>query len=387
MIYLDHAATAFPRARGVAGAVATALDIAGSAGRGAHGGARQAGSLVDECRARAADLLGGDDPRRVVIFPSSTLALSTAIADLCLGASAQSTLLIGPLEHNAVWRPAVRGLSEERVLLLPSHTNGLVDSAALETLDPAQALGVVVQHASNVSGLIQPIEEIGAWCSKHGLPLLVDGAQAAGIVPTVVERIPALRVYTTAGHKFLGGPPGIGLCWLAPGYEPEPLWIGGNGVDSELSRIPAGGPGRFESGTPNLPGIAGLAAALRTFDDDPPAARFSRLAAIRKVWVEDLSAIEGIEICGEGGPGLRTPVISLQVAGFDPNEAAALLDERIGARCRAGLHCAPLAHRHLGTFPEGSLRIAAGEEVSDEKRGVVIAALAELCREGVTGRR
>lgn len=380
MIYLDHAATAFPRAPGVASAVTEALDLAGSAGRGTHGGARKAALVLDECRQRAADLLGGDDPDRVVIFPSSTLALSTAISDLCLGADDSSTLFIGALEHNAVWRPAVRALSEDRVLILPSHANGLVDTEALETLDPGGALGVVVQHASNVTGLIQPIEEIGAWCSKHRLPLVVDGAQAAGLVPTVVERIPALRVYTCAGHKFFGGPPGIGLCWLAPGYEPQPLWIGGNGVDSELPRVPESGPGRFESGTPNLPGIAGLAVALRSFDDDPPSARLGRLSTIRSDWVRELSTIENLEIVGEGGPGARTPVIALQVPGLDPNEVAALLDSGIGARCRAGLQCAPLAHRHLGTFPGGTLRIAPGEEVTEEERAAVIATLSELPR-------
>lgn len=387
MIYLDHAATAFPRAPGVAEAVTEALELAGSAGRGAHGGARKAASMVDECRQRAADLLGGDDPSRVVIFPSSTLALSTAIGDLCASADPASTLFIGALEHNAVWRPAVRALSEERVLLLPSCANGLVDTEALKTLDPGGALGVVVQHASNVTGLVQPIEEIGAWCSKHRLPLVVDGAQAAGVVPTVVERIPSLRVYTCAGHKFFCGPPGIGLAWHAPGHEPQPLWIGGNGVDSELARVPLSGPGRFESGTPNLPGIAGLAAALRTFDEDPPSARFSRFLANRRVWVEELSAIEDLDICGEGGEGSRTPVIALSVPGLDPNEAAALLESRVGARCRAGLQCAPLAHRHLGTFPAGTLRIAPGEEVTEAERAAVIAALGDLCRQGAAAQQ
>lgn len=381
MIYLDHAATAFPRHPGVGEAMAAALEIAGSAGRGSHGGAKGATAIVARCRERLAALFGVSDPSRMVLFPSSTLALSTIIAGLAEAADRQAVLWIGPLEHNAVWRPAVRALGEARVRLLPADATGRVDITALESLDTRGALGVVLQHASNVCGVVQPVAEIGAWCAAHRLPLIVDGAQAAGLVPIGLERIAHLAAYTMAGHKYLGGAPGIGVAWLARGFEPEPLWIGGNGVDSELPRVPASGPARYESGTPNLPGIAALERALAWFDDHPAAERFSRLAEIRADWRDRLAEIRGLALVGEGGSAPRTPVISLRIPGLDPNELAAILETKVGARCRAGLHCAPLAHRHLGTLEEGgTMRIAPGLETTAEERDRVLAALAEIAR-------
>ncbi|MEE2888875.1 MAG: aminotransferase class V-fold PLP-dependent enzyme [Planctomycetota bacterium] len=379
MIYLDHAATAHPRHPGVAEAMVAALDLAGNAGRGSHGGALEAGAIVGSCRERIAHLIGADDPLRISLFPSSTLALSTVIADLCREAADDAVMWIGALEHNAVWRPAVRALGEDRVRQLPVDECGLVDLTALESLDPGVALAVVLQHASNVTGLVQPIEEVGAWCQKKNLPLVVDGAQAAGLMPFSVQRCPGLMAYTMAGHKHLGGPPGIGPCYLVPGYEPQPLWIGGNGIDSELPRIPATGPGRFESGTPNLPGIAGLNAALEYFDEHPVVTTFEQLVRLRQQWLKDLSTISRLSIPGESASSVRTPVIPLHVEGISPEEVSAELDARIGARCRSGLQCAPLAHRHIGTLePGGTVRIAPGLESDGSQRQQVIDALAAI---------
>lgn len=379
MIYLDHAATAHPRHPGVSEAMVTALDLAGNAGRGSHGGAVKATTIVSSCRERLSQLLGTEDSQRISLFPSSTLALSTVIADLCRGAADDAVLWIGALEHNAVWRPAVRALGEDRVVQLPVDECGLVDLAALEALDPGAAVGVVLQHASNVTGIVQPIEEVGAWCQQNNLPLVVDGAQAAGLVPFSVERCAGLVAYTMAGHKHLGGPPGVGPCYLAPGYEPQPLWIGGNGIDSELPRIPDSGPGRFESGTPNLPGIAGLNAALEYFDHQPVAETFEQLVSLRQQWLEDLSTVPGVSIPGESANAVRTPVIPLHFEGIAPEQVSAELDSRIGARCRSGLQCAPLAHRHIGTFEAGgTVRVAPGLESDEVQRQKVIEALAAI---------
>ncbi len=379
MIYLDHAATAHPRHPGVAEAMQSALQLAGSVGRGNHGGARAAGDLVSGCRRRLAQLLGVADESRMVLFPSSTLALSTVISDLCGPAANDSVLWIGALEHNAVWRPAVRALGEERVRALPVDAVGQVDLEQLSQLDPGTALGVVLQHASNVTGIIQPIEEVGAWCQQHSLPLVVDGAQSAGIVPLHLARCPGLVAFTMAGHKHLGGPPGVGPCYMAPGYEPEPLWIGGNGVDSAHPTIPDGGPGRFESGTPNLPGIAGLEAALRDFEEHPVAPRFEQLSQLREVWRQAIADIDGVVMRGESSGAARTPVLALEFPGQAPEDAAAQLEAICGARCRAGLHCAPLAHRHIGTLEVGgTLRISPGLENDDRQRDLVVDALRQI---------
>lgn len=381
MIYLDHAATAYPRHPGVSEAMLQALEVAGSVGRGGHAGARSAGDLVSSCRELLANLLGVTDSQRISLFPSSTLALSTLIADVTRNADPQATLCMGVLEHNAVWRPAVRALGEERIQFLPSDADGCVDPARLGEVDASKVMGVVLQHASNVSGILQPVEEVGAWCQQNGIPFIVDGAQAAGLVPFSVARCPGLKAYTMAGHKHLGGPPGIGPCYFAPGYEPEPLWIGGNGIDSEWPKIPESGPGRFESGTPNLPGIAGLAKALEYFDDHPVSERFRNGNAQRQLWVEALQKIEGVEIPGEKGTSPRTPVIPLHVRGYAPEQLSAELDAQLGVRCRSGLQCAPLAHRYLGTLEAGgTLRIAPGEETGSEIIDPVCSALADLIR-------
>ncbi len=383
MIYLDHAATAYPRHEGVAEAMNAALQLAGSVGRGSHGGAHAAGEIVANCRRRLAQLLGVSDPQRMMLFPSSTLALSTIISDLCASEDPHATLWIGALEHNAVWRPAVRALGEERVMSLPVDEVGRVDIDALSRLDPGPAVAVVLQHASNVTGVLQPIEEVAAWCQKNSLPLVVDGAQSAGIVPLHLDRIPGVVAFTMAGHKHLGGPPGVGPCYLAPGFDPQPLWIGGNGIDGAHPTIPSTGPGRYESGTPNLPGIAGLEAALHYFDDHPVAARFEQLSQLREVWRRAIATVEGVEIRGEGDGDPRTPVLALHIPGVAAEQAAASLEAISGARCRAGLQCAPLAHRHIGTLEVGgTLRIAPGLECLDPQREVVIEALREIAREG-----
>ena len=378
MIYLDHAATAFPRHPGVPEAMLEAIEIAGSVGRGSHGGARGATAIVTRCRERLADLFQVDDPSRMVLFPSSTLALSTFIADLA-EQSPEGALAIGPLEHNAVWRPAVRAFGRERIVKLPATATGQVDVAALSTLDRSGWAGVVLQHASNVNGVVQPLKEVGAWAVERGIPYLVDGAQASGLVPISLASIPGLSAYTMAGHKYLGGGPGVGIAWLAPGYEPSPLWIGGNGVDSELPRIPDTGPGRYESGTPNLPGIAGLERALAHFETQSVAERFSQLAKIRQEWAAQLTEIPGLTLVGEGEGEARTPVLAVEIDGLDPTELGGILDARLGARCRSGLHCAPLAHEYLGTLEQGgTMRIAPGLETTDEERTKVIELLREI---------
>ncbi len=380
MIYLDHAATAFPRHPGVGSAIAQALEIAGSVGRGRHGGARGATQIVTSCRERLAQLFGVSNPQRMVFFPSSTLALSTLISSVTATESDETTLWIGPLEHNAVWRPAVRALGEERVRMLPADATGCIDVAALDALGDDAACAVVVQHASNVNGVVQPIAEIGAWAQRRGLPFLVDGAQGCGLVPVGLERIAGLSAYTMAGHKYLGGAPGVGVCWFADDFEADPLWIGGNGIDSELPKIPETGPGRYESGTPNLPGIAALDRALAWFDSHPPAERYAELTAIRAQWRERLEAIDRLELIGEGDRSeARTPVLAIRIPGLDPTELGGELDSQIEARCRSGLHCAPLAHRYLGTLAEGgTVRIAPSTETTIAERDTVLKLLGEI---------
>ncbi|MFN0056833.1 MAG: aminotransferase class V-fold PLP-dependent enzyme [Planctomycetota bacterium] len=379
-IYLDHAATAFPRHPRVGAAMQAALDIAGSAGRGGHSGAKAGALVVSSARERLAALFGAADPDTILFFPSSTVALNTAISGLA-EQSAGRHVLVGPLEHAAVTRPIARIFRPEGLIRLPATASGVVNLAALENLDTSNCAGVVVQHASNVNGVVQPLMGIGAWCASRGLPFIVDGAQAAGLVPVTLVDIPGLVAYTAAGHKFLGGPPGIGIAYFANEFQPEPLWVGGNAIDSSTNTVAPSGPPRFECGTANLPGIAGLEAALKSFDEESLLERWEAATARRGEWRDRLSDVANIDLIGEepDGDRPRTAIISLRVLGLKPTDAAKELEARTGAHCRAGLHCAPFAHEYFHTLSEGgTLRIAPGAEVTEFQRDLVLKTLATL---------
>ncbi|MEM7263558.1 MAG: aminotransferase class V-fold PLP-dependent enzyme [Planctomycetota bacterium] len=383
VIYLDHAATAYPRHPSVGEAMLAALSIAGNVGRGGHQGAATGTSIVAECRERLASVLGARDAERMLIFPSATAALNTVIEHFAPrdgSVNDDRRIAIGPLEHNAVTRPLKRRFGDARTAVLPAHPDGRIDLEALESFDVAGMVAVIVQHASNVSGIVQPVEEIGTWCAEHRIPFVVDGAQAAGLVPFRIEEIPALIAYTSAGHKFLGGPPGIGVAYFAPNFQPEPLWVGGNGVRSEAPTVPDDGPARFECGTSNLPGIAGLRAALGELDASKMESEWDAAQQLRRRWVDRLREIDGIDVIGEGDPVDRTPVISVRVRGMSPAAASAALESAAGIRTRAGLHCAPAAHRFYGTLDGGTLRLAPGIDLDDETTERVFAQLERLVR-------
>ncbi len=379
VIYLDHAATAYPRHPSVAEAMVAALQVAGNVGRGGHAGAAKGTSIVERCREKLAELLGTRRADRMLLFPSATTALNTAL-EAFASQSDQKRLLIGPLEHNAVTRPAWRRFGPERVSTLPALPTGVVDVERLDELKSDDVAAVVVQHASNVCGVVQPIEAIGTWCAERGLPFVVDGAQAAGLVPFRIDEIPSLRAYTTAGHKFLGGPPGVGVAYFAPRFDPTPLWVGGNGVRSQDSCVPEEGPARYECGTANLPGIAGLEAALTALLEVDRTAVWERSASLRARWVERLSAIDAVTVVGEFEPCDRTPIIPIQVRGYSPAEASAALESAAGIRTRAGLHCAPAAHQYLGTLDTGTLRLAPGLELTRGDEETVFESLRTLLR-------
>ncbi|MCA8960230.1 MAG: aminotransferase class V-fold PLP-dependent enzyme [Planctomycetes bacterium] len=377
VIYLDHAATAFPRHPAVSDAMVGALAVAGNVGRGGHRGASAASTIVSDCRERLAGLLGAPDPERMLLFPSATTALNTVIESFARS-SPSGRVAIGPLEHNAVTRPVWRRFGSARTVVLPALADGRIDLDALEGIDSENWVAVIVQHASNVSGVVQPIEEIGTWCAERRLPFVVDGAQAAGLVPLRLDEIPALCAYTAAGHKFLGGPPGVGVAYFATRFRPEPLWVGGTGVRSADREAPEDGPPRYESGTPNLPGIAGLGAALKATEGIDRVERWRESQGMRRAWVERLRRIAGVEVVADSEEGERTPVISFRVDGATPSEVAAELESRAGIRARAGLHCAPAAHEFYGTADVGTIRFAPDVTTSDEERDIAMRTLSEI---------
>ncbi len=356
MIYLDNAATSHPKAPGVPAAVARCLeDGAGSPGRGSHPLALAASRLLFEAREACAGFLGAPHSERLIFTPNATAALNLAL----LGSVPPGSLVaLSSLEHNSVLRPlrhleATRGV---RLRVIPFDDRGCPEPASLrEALDQRPDL-FVLTTASNVTGALTPVEDIAEQCRWRGIPLCLDASQSVGHQP-----LPALGdLLCFSGHKGLLGPAGTGGLLLGPEAWPEPLLFGGTGSASDSEQPPEALPDRFEPGTPNLPGLAGLHAALQFLAATGLPAIQAQEAALGEELLRGLLALPGVVVHGPGPGQPRVPVFSLTLPGRDLGEVALGLDRR-GICARVGLHCAPAAHRSLGTFAGGgTLRFSPG---------------------------
>ncbi len=363
-VYLDNAATSFPKPEAVVRAVCDVLEnIGASPGRGAHRHARRAMSILSECRDRTARVLGVSDPDRVVFTRNATESINVVLKGFLRPGD---RVLISGMEHNSVLRPLQR-LSGQGVTTgtIPAGPAGGLDTGALkEMIGAPRTRLVVLVHASNVNGALMPVDEAAEICARAGVPLLLDAAQTAGIQPILAEDR-KLGMVACSGHKALLGPAGVGVLYVRPDLEVLPLMEGGTGSRSEDFNQPEFCPDRFESGTPNLPGLAGLSEGidfiLRTGMD-----------AIREKEIElaillekGLSEISGVNVLK---PELRgTGTVSFTAGRINPAEIGFILDEAFDIAVRTGLHCAPLAHRTLGTFPEGTVRVSPGHSTTVEE--------------------
>ena len=359
-IYMDHAATSFPKAPGVADAMKRYLDEVGcNIGRGSYAMSTDAGLGVYEVRERAARLFGCSDPKRVIFTAGATASLNMAIQ----GASGtDGAVLISSLEHNAVIRPLAE--TGRKVIRIPSDPNG---SMRLDLLDAAwESVSLcVVTHASNVCGTIQPVEQLAKLCSRHGIPVILDAAQTAGTLPIDLEGS-AFAAVCVPGHKGLKGPQGIGLLILSEEFSHtlKPVIFGGTGSVSYCERMPEFLPDRFEAGTLNLPGIFGLGAALDAFDSEKERDREKELTGR---FLRRLAGAEGIRIPGPDDPQKRVAVVSVDYMNRDNSLAADELEQDYGIMTRCGLHCAPEAHKTIGTFPQGTVRFSFSAETTEEE--------------------
>jgi cysteine desulfurase family protein len=359
MIYLDNAATSFPKAPGVAEAVARQLaEGGGSAGRAGHAFALDASRVLFEAREELARILGLPDARRLVFCKSATEALNLAL----LGAlPAGGTVAASDLEHNSVMRPlrhleSSRGL---RILVFGCDAAGNPRPGELEAALAAKPDLLVATAASNVTGALLPIGEIALACRKAGVPICVDGSQITGHAPIDVEGL-GIDYFCFSGHKGLLGPGGTGGLCLGPGTGPEPLLRGGTGSASESEEQPVDLPDRYEAGTQNVSGLAGLLAAARFLEAMGLEKVRIRERAITDRLVRGLAGLKGVALHGPPAGISRAPIVSLSAPGIDLGELARALDGR-GVAARAGLHCAPAAHRSIGTFVlGGSLRLSPG---------------------------
>lgn len=382
LAYFDHAATSFPKPPAVGRAMQEFLASgAVNPGRSGFDLAVQTGRLIEELRARLCRFFGNptQDPDRTVFTANATDALNLAIQGTCRrGDHVVATVL----EHNSVLRPLQMLQERDRL----EFDLACCDSAArvrpesiAELIRPNTRL-VVMTHASNVFGTIQPIAQVGALCRKHGIVFLLDAAQSAGLLPIDMEAL-GVDLLAVTGHKSLQGPTGTGCLLVGDDVPIRSTRWGGTGVRSAVREHLDEFPWRLEAGTLNTVGLVGLAASLDWLEERGPAdlLRHERLLAERLL--TGAAALDGVEFRGFdrqpelGLGGDRLPVISLTVTGLACEAVAQFLDTDWNVAVRSGLQCAPLAHAALGTTPEGTVRFSFGPANSLAEVDRAIAAL------------
>jgi len=388
IVYLDNAATSWPKPAGVADAMAAFLrDSGGNPGRSGHRLSIAAGRVVAEARDAVAEALGVGDPLRVAFAANATAAINAAL----FGVLRPGDLVVADgMAHNAVARPLTElGRMGVSVKWIRCGRDGSIDLAHAEKLvrgtGGRAARMLVVTHGSNVCGSLAPLGELAGVAARHGATMLVDAAQTAGIEDLGLDSLGDAMVAFT-GHKAMLGPGGTGGLAFSRGADigrVRPLVRGGTGSASDSEDQPAFMPDRLEAGTANGPGLAGLAAGLGWIaGNGGRGAIRDRELRLTEALVSGIAALPGAAVYGPEPGRPRCAVMSFTLAGWSCSELALALDERYGVLCRVGLHCAPRAHRVLGTFPDGTARFAPGPFTTEADVERAIGALAELAAEG-----
>jgi cysteine desulfurase/selenocysteine lyase len=377
-IYLDNAATSWPKPEAVYRAVDDYQRRLGApAGRGSYAEASETERLVLSCRKKVAALIGAGDPSRIIFTQNGTDSLNLALHGLLRPGDHVVTTVC---EHNSVLRP-LRFLAERGVTTtyVRCDGQGYVDPAAIEqALTPKTRL-IAMVHASNVTGAIQPAEAVGQIAARRGVFYVVDAAQSLGYVPLNVTSL-GCHLLAAPGHKGLMGPLGTGVLYLAPGIEQHlsPLRQGGTGTRSDEDIQPLTLPDRYESGNLNALGIVGLEAGVNHVLEMGKHRNEAHSQALVERLLAGLTVLPGVQIHGPRTAANRVGVVSLTVAGYAPQELSALLDSQWSIQARAGLHCAPRMHAALGTLPGGTLRLSFGHFTSPEEIDAALSALADI---------
>ncbi|HEY8528742.1 MAG TPA: aminotransferase class V-fold PLP-dependent enzyme [Paenibacillaceae bacterium] len=379
VVYLDNAATSWPKPPGVLEAMTECLQKYGAnPGRGSHGLALQAGRVLLEARQALARLFRVANPNDIIFTLNTTHALNIAIqGSLRPGDHAVTTAI----EHNSIRRPleAMRRLRGVDVTYVRTDEAGRLDPADLvAALRPNTRL-VAVTHSSNLLGTLLPVGEIGAVTRSRGILFLVDAAQTAGTVDIDVEAM-NIDLLAFPGHKGLMGPLGTGGLYIRPDVELEPLMYGGTGSRSEEPAQPEVRPDKYEAGSPNTVGIAGLGAGVRFVLERSVREIAAKERMLTRRLMDGLRDIPGVRILGPGPEEERTAIVSFVLEGIDPAETAFRLDREYGIAVRAGYHCAPLAHERAGTLDRGAVRASPGYFNSEADIDALVAAVEELAK-------
>ncbi|MFA4885036.1 MAG: aminotransferase class V-fold PLP-dependent enzyme [Desulfotomaculaceae bacterium] len=376
MIYFDSAATTWPKPAEVWEAMEHCLKSAGAnPGRSGHQMSIKAGKLVDETRELLATLFNITNPDRIIFTINATEALNLGIKGLLKPGDHAVT---SSMEHNSVTRPLYvlqsKGIEVTKV---SCAGDGSIKVEDLEKAIRPNTTAIVITHASNVTGTLMPIAEIGRLAKKKGLYFIVDAAQTAGVFNINVSFM-NIHLLAFPGHKGLYGPTGTGGLYIAEGLELTPLKEGGTGSMSEVPGQPEIMPERYESGTLNSVGIAGLAAGLKFIRSEGTEKIRQHEMELTHRFLKGAEKIEGLTLYGPQEIYERAPVVSFSLAGKATGMVGTVLDKQYNIACRAGLHCAPDAHRTLGTFDQKLVRFSFSYFNKEEEVDYAIRTLAEI---------
>ena len=378
-IYLDNASTTFPKPPQVVQAVTEYMTASGvNVNRGCYAAAYSAEERLLETRQLLCELFHGPDCRNVVFTKNVTESLNLLLKGFVRPGD---HILVSSMEHNAVMRPLVQmGADFTRV---PCDETGALRLEALERCLRPNTRAVVMTHASNVCGTVMPLAQVGAFCKAHGLKFFADCAQTAGVLDIDMQAM-GLDAVAFTGHKGLLGPQGTGGLVLSEELAETlpPFLAGGTGSVSHTEEMPRFLPDKFEPGTPNLPGLMGLRAGLLFLQKTGLAAVRAHELALTGQFLQGLEPLEAagrLRILGRRDIDNRTGVVSVQTPGMDEALAAAALEERFGILTRVGLHCAPAAHKTLGSYPAGSIRFSFGWYNTPRQVDAALEALREVC--------
>lgn len=380
-IYLDNGSTSFPKAPGVGKAMANFIENVGvNIGRGGYEEAYSAAEVVLDTREKLCKLFHFDQPENVVFTSGITASMNILLKGLL---QPGDRVLTTSMEHNAVMRP-LRQLEQKgvEVVLIPCKRDGTLDFEAFIDLATPGTRALVMTHASNMCGTVMPVKDVAEYCQTLGIWTIVDCAQSAGILTIDMEDW-GVDAIAFAGHKGLLGPQGIGGFLITDDLaaEVDPLLSGGTGSISHLETVPDFMPDRFEPGTQNLPGIFGLHAALSYLEKVGIEKIYQHEMALAERLLKGLSQLEGIRVVGRPQLTGRTAVVSVDFLQMDNADAAFLLEDKYGIMTRCGLHCAPQAHKSVGTYPQGTVRFAPGRETTEAEIDTALAAIQEILAE------
>lgn len=377
-IYLDNAATTFPKPESVYKEMERVMRHCANPGRSGHKMALESGRVIHRTRELLAKLFKIENSMQIIFTHNATEALNLGIKGLL---KQGDHVITTSLEHNSVLRPlyTLKAEGQIDVSIIEGNEEGIDKIEIIEQEIRANTRMIITTHASNVTGSLLPVKKIGEIAQKHGIVYMVDAAQSAGIIDIDVADM-RIDLLAFPGHKGLLGPQGTGGLYMREGIHLKPMWEGGTGSQSESLLQPELLPDRFESGTHNTIGIAGLGAGIEFILEEGLENIRIKEEMLTKRLIDGLMEVKGVRILGPRDAQKQAAVISFIVEGVDCTEASFMLDNNYDIACRSGLHCAPLTHKTIGTFHSGTIRLSPGYFNTIEEIDRTIQAVHEISR-------